>query len=180
MNEALKTFKLKNQIKITDIELLVFIFKVNKSKQTILFLNGSAVKNLPAMQELQETQVQYLGWEYHWKKKWQPTSGFLPEKPHGQRSLVGYNLCCCKELDTTEWISTHTRKQTIRQSQSLIYEFLIRSFFSWYQTWKWKKKNPLCPLDLQMQDWSLLHPPRLDSSLMLLVLTNDTIHILLC
>ena len=49
MNEALKIFKLKNQIKTTDIELLVFIFKVNKSKQTILFLNGSAVKNLPAM-----------------------------------------------------------------------------------------------------------------------------------
>ena len=63
MNEAFKNFKLKNQIKITDIELLVFIFKVNKSKQTILFLNGPAVKNLPAMQELQEMQVQYLGWE---------------------------------------------------------------------------------------------------------------------
>ena len=102
MNEALKTFKLKNQIKITDIELLVFIFKVNKSKQTILFLNGSAVKDLPAMQELQETQVQYLGWEYHWKKKWQPTSGFLPEKPHGQRSLVGYSPWGCKESDMPE------------------------------------------------------------------------------
>ena len=63
MKEALKNFKLKNQIKVTDIELLVFIFKVNKSKQTILFLNGPAVKNLPAMQELQETQVQYLVWE---------------------------------------------------------------------------------------------------------------------
>ena len=63
MNEALKTFKLKNQIKITDIELLVFIFKVNKSKQTILFLNGSAVKNLPAMQELQETQIRALNLE---------------------------------------------------------------------------------------------------------------------
>ena len=25
-----------------------------------------------------------------WKKKWQPTLIFLPEKSHGQRSLVGY------------------------------------------------------------------------------------------
>ena len=24
------------------------------------------------------------------------------EKPHGQRSLVGYSPCGCKELDTTE------------------------------------------------------------------------------
>ena len=25
-----------------------------------------------------------------WRKKWQPTPVFLPGKPHGQRSLVGY------------------------------------------------------------------------------------------
>ena len=27
---------------------------------------------------------------------------FLPEKFHGQRSLAGYSLWSCKELDTTE------------------------------------------------------------------------------
>ena len=26
-----------------------------------------------------------------WRRKWQPTSVFLPGKPHGQRSLVGYS-----------------------------------------------------------------------------------------
>ena len=26
-----------------------------------------------------------------WKRKWQPSPVFLPEKPHGQRSLVGYS-----------------------------------------------------------------------------------------
>ena len=26
-----------------------------------------------------------------WRRKWQPTPGFLPEKPHGQRSLAGYS-----------------------------------------------------------------------------------------
>ena len=26
-----------------------------------------------------------------WRKKWQPTPLFLPEKSHGQRSLVGYS-----------------------------------------------------------------------------------------
>ena len=28
------------------------------------------------------------------------------ENPHGQRSLAGYSPWGCKELDTTEWLST--------------------------------------------------------------------------
>ena len=31
---------------------------------------------------------------------------FLPGKPHGQRNLVGYSPCSCKELDMTEQLST--------------------------------------------------------------------------
>ena len=31
---------------------------------------------------------------------------FSPEKSHGQRSLVGYRPKGCKELDTTEQLST--------------------------------------------------------------------------
>ena len=33
---------------------------------------------------------------------WQPTSVFLPGKPHGQRSLAGCGPQGHKELDTTE------------------------------------------------------------------------------
>ena len=33
---------------------------------------------------------------------WQPTPVLLPEKCHGQRSLVGYSPWGCKESDTTE------------------------------------------------------------------------------
>ena len=32
----------------------------------------------------------------------QPTPGFLPGESHGQRSLVGYSLWGCKELNMTE------------------------------------------------------------------------------
>ena len=32
----------------------------------------------------------------------QPAPVFLPAKPHAQRSLVGYSLWGCKELDMTE------------------------------------------------------------------------------
>ena len=37
-----------------------------------------------------------------WRRKWQPTSGFLPGKSHGQRSLVDYSPWSCKESGTTE------------------------------------------------------------------------------
>ena len=47
---------------------------------------------------------------FPWKMKWQPTPVFLPEKPHGQRSLMGYSPVSHKESDTTERLSTQKRK----------------------------------------------------------------------
>ena len=35
-----------------------------------------------------------------WRRKWQPTPVFLPEKSHGQRSLAGHSPCG-QELDLT-------------------------------------------------------------------------------
>ena len=43
-----------------------------------------------------------------WSQKWQPTPVFLPEKSHGQRSLVGYSPRGCKESNTTEHTSAYT------------------------------------------------------------------------
>ena len=37
-----------------------------------------------------------------WRRKWQPTPGFLLEKSHAQRSLVGYSLWGPEESDMTE------------------------------------------------------------------------------
>ena len=42
------------------------------------FPGGSVVKNLPAVQELQKTRVQSLGWEDPLEEAWQPTPEFLP------------------------------------------------------------------------------------------------------
>ena len=42
-----------------------------------------------------------------WRRKWQPTSVFLPVKSHGQRSLVGYSPWSPKKLDLTERLDTH-------------------------------------------------------------------------
>ena len=41
-----------------------------------------------------------------WKRARLPTVVFLPEKSHGQRSLVGYNPKGCKESDMMEPLST--------------------------------------------------------------------------
>ena len=40
-----------------------------------------------------------------WRRGWLSTSVFLPGEFHGQRSLVGYSLCGCKDLDTTEQLT---------------------------------------------------------------------------
>jgi hypothetical protein len=45
-----------------------------------------------------------------WRRKWQPTSVFLPGKSHKQRSLAGYRPWRRKELDMT----------VIKQQQSLV------------------------------------------------------------
>ena len=37
-----------------------------------------------------------------WRRNWQPTPVFLPEKSHGQRSLTSYSPMCGKDLDATE------------------------------------------------------------------------------
>ena len=47
-------------------------------------------------------------WKIPWRRKWHSTLVFLPVKSHGQRNLVGYSPCGCKELDMTDWLSMHT------------------------------------------------------------------------
>ena len=37
-----------------------------------------------------------------WRRAWKPTPVCLPGESHGLRSLVGYSLCGCKELDMAE------------------------------------------------------------------------------
>ena len=54
-----------------------------------------------------ETWVRSLGWEDPLEEEArQPTPVFLLEKPHGQRSLVGYSPWDHKESDTTEQLGT--------------------------------------------------------------------------
>ena len=65
------------------------------------------MKKLPAMQETQETQVQSVVWEDPLEKEMATQSNILASgKLHGQRSLTGYSLWGCKELNTTKYART--------------------------------------------------------------------------
>ena len=57
------------------------------------FPDGSVVKNLPAVQELQEMQVQSLSQEDPLEEGMATHSSpvFLSGESHGQRSLAGYS-----------------------------------------------------------------------------------------
>ena len=90
---------------------------VSKDKLIIVWLNNfwwvlrqwaslvaQRVKNLPAVQE---TWVWSLGWEDSPGGHGNPLQYSCLENPHGQKSLAGYSLWSHKELDATEWLSTH-------------------------------------------------------------------------
>ena len=61
------------------------------------FPHGSVVKNPPAKQETFDPWVGKIPW----RREWQPTPVFLPEKSHGQRILAGYSPWGHQELDRT-------------------------------------------------------------------------------
>ena len=50
---------------------------------------------------VKESQIWILGLEDPWRRKWESTPVFLPEKFNGERSLVGYDPWGWQELNTT-------------------------------------------------------------------------------
>ena len=63
------------------------------------FLSGSVVKNPPAMQETCRRWGSILMVrKIPWRRKWQPTPLFLPEKSHRQNCLAGYNPLAYKSV----------------------------------------------------------------------------------
>ena len=72
------------------------------------FPDGSVVKNPPASRRCWRCGFNPWVREILWRGKWLPAPVFLPEKSHGQRSLVGYSTWVCKELDTIERVKKST------------------------------------------------------------------------
>ena len=65
---------------------------------------GSVVKKKYACQCRKAGLNSWVG-KIPWRRAWQPTAVFLPEKFPGQKNLAGYNPWGRKESDTTEWLN---------------------------------------------------------------------------
>ena len=68
------------------------------------FLSGSVVKNLPAIQEMQEMWVQFPGQEDPLEEGLATHSSILAWRIPWTEGLAGYRLWGCKESDMTETI----------------------------------------------------------------------------
>ena len=66
------------------------------------FTDGSLVKNLPAMQEMQELRVTSLSWEGPLEEEMETQSSILAWKIPWTEEPVGYNPWGCKESEATE------------------------------------------------------------------------------
>ena len=77
-----------------------------------------------------------LPWHFHWmllniclgliwRRKWQPTTVFLPGKSHGWWSLEGYCPWGRKESETTEQLHFHFRSNHDLFPVPLIYFFIL-------------------------------------------------------
>ena len=94
-----------------------------------------------------------------WNRKWQPAPVFLPGKSHGQRSLVGYSPCGCKELDTTE--HTHTSPKPASRKPGLLWSVVgetVSPLRGGQRRWE-KQNGVLKPGTSLAVLWSRLHFP---------------------
>ena len=61
----------------------------------------------------------------HWRRKWQPTPGFLPGESQGRGSLVGCHLWGRTESDTTEAPQQQQQQQQVIQLGCWLRSFLF-------------------------------------------------------
>ena len=102
---------------------------------------GSVVKNLPANSGDSEDIDPWVR-KVLWRRKWQPTSVFLPGKSHEQRSLEGYSLWGCNESGMTKHIHTTSMITSPTPLFYLVPAISISSLLLEYPALNW-----LLPLD---------------------------------
>ena len=72
-----------------------------------------------------------------WRRKWQPTSLFLPGKSHGQRSLPGYSPSGGEESDPTEYSHIFPAIETMGEylnREELDYQSILECYASSFKT----------------------------------------------
>ena len=115
-------------------------------------------KNLPAMQEQQEIQVQYLGREDPLAKGIAPTLVFLPGDSHGQLSLAGQSIGS-QSRTWLKWFSICMQKN--KQS-------IFKKIFIYLLTWQHQvlvsacRIFSCCMLTLSCCMWNLVPWPGIE------------------
>ena len=107
----------------------------NKCTRFKVSLVAQMVKNLPAGDP---GSILGLG-RFPWSREWLPMPVSLSGKFHGQRSLVGYSPCGCKESDTTEQLTLSLRfrwannKFGLGNAMKILVYFMVHSCLIYYQ-----------------------------------------------
>ena len=83
------------------------------------FLGGSVIKILPT--NARESGFDPWVRKIPWRREWQATPVFLPEKFHRQRSLAGYSPWGHKETDTTEWLNNSSNNKVLYWRADLLF-----------------------------------------------------------
>ena len=94
-------------------------------------LVAQMVKNLPAIQERFDPQVRKISW----RRKWPPTSVFLPREFHGQRSLETYSPWGCKSQTQLKPLCTACLVYLFLNDLFLLIFYLTNFFFSVSQSY---------------------------------------------
>ena len=94
---------------------MVYSFWDSKScssamQHSLLDFPGGTSGKEPACQCRRCKRPRFYPWvgKIPWRRKWQPTLVFLPEKVHGKQNLAGYSPWSRKESDTTKQQQKHS------------------------------------------------------------------------
>ena len=108
--------------------------------------NGKKKKKKKIHLPMQETWFNPWVRKISWRRKWQPTPIFLPGKFHRHRSLAGCSPWSCKELDTTEQLSTHTHTSSSSDNKAKIKGRLFFHSLQLYNEYVWREKPSFCSI----------------------------------
>ena len=117
----------------------------------LTFMMGSSLvaQSVKSLTTMWETQVQSLGREIPWGRKWQPTPAFLPGEFHEQRSLGGYSLWGHKESDTTEWLALSLFTFMIVELSSVVLTSWQMQWWFGCLMWNWICSDPCAAADVE-------------------------------
>ena len=66
----------------------------------------------------------------HWRRKWQPTPGFLPGESQGRRNLLGSSTRGRYKSDRTEWLHFHFSLRALEKEMAT-YSSVLAGESSW-------------------------------------------------